>query len=316
MYPLRRLLPALWLSAAVLIPARVRADESVKVLFSDPDSQLLSVLEGLKAAMETIRPVEMVSLPSDRETLKEQLQALNRSKPPLAIAIGTRSALVAREFLADVPMLFTYAVDNSTTQLRGPRMRGVNFTIRAQEQVQILRRIYPGLRRLGVVYNPSNSGFEVNWMEEAAKEAGISLLKFRVDVDQDIERALTSLTGKIDMLWIPDDPMILRVENLREILRFSLRDNTPLYTFSPVHVNAGAALSLSPSGRAAGTQLAVMASKVLLGTPVDQLPMEWPKTYEIGLNLAILKRIGRLEDVGINALVYTAEGKHDVKIVR
>jgi len=310
---------ALWLWCAAFIPfapLRARADDTVKVLYSDPDSQMLAVLDGFKKAMEQIRPAELVELPSDKDTLKKQLQDLNKAKAPLAVAVGTRAAMVAREMLTEVPVLFTYAVDNSTTQLRGPQMRGINYTIRAQDQLQILRRIYPSLRRLGVVYNPSNSGFEVNWMEEAAQSAGVTLLKFRVDVDQDIERALTSLTGKIDMLWMPDDPMLLRVENLREILRYSLRDNTPLYTFSPVHVNSGASLSLSPSGRAAGAQLAVMASKVLLGTPVESLPMEWPKTLEVGLNLAILKRINRLDDLGVNALVYAAEEKHDVKVVR
>ncbi len=304
------------LLAAVLAAAPVRADDSIRVLFSDPDSQMLAVLEGLKTSMEQIRPVETIELPSDRETLKKQLQDLNKSKPQLAIAVGTRAALVARELLSDTPVLFTYAVDNQTTQLRGPKMRGINYTIRAQDQLQLLKRMYPSLRRIGVVYNPANSGFEVNWMEEAAQPAGVSLLKFRVDIDQDIERALMSLAGKIDVLWIPEDPMLLRVDNLRELLRFSLRENTPLYTFNPVHVNAGAAISLSPSGRAAGAQLAVMASKVLLGTPVGDLPMEWPKTYEIGVNLAVLKKVGRLEDMAVNALVIAAEDKHDVKVVR
>lgn len=300
----------------LVLPGITRAQEPVRVLYSDADSQMLALIEGFKKGMALIRPIELVELPSERETLRKQLQELNKAKPALVVALGTRAAMVARELLTDTPVLFTYAVDTQTTQLRGPRMRGINYTIRAQEQIAMLRKIYPGMRRVGVVYNPSNSGFEVNWMEEAAREAGVAMFKFKVDVDQDVERALANLAGKVEMLWVPDDPMILKSDNLRELLRFSLRESTPLYTFNPVHVNAGASISLSPSGHAAGLQLAEMASRVLLGSPIEQLPMEWPKNYELGINLAILKRIGRLEDVAVNALVFAAEEKHDVKIVR
>ncbi|MCB0220019.1 MAG: hypothetical protein KDH09_10025, partial [Chrysiogenetes bacterium] len=169
---------------------------------------------------------------------------------------------------------------------------------------------------IGVVYKPANSGHIFAETQEAARKLGLEIVGAKIDLKQDIPRATRGLRGNIDLLWMVRDPILLEPDALRELLKFSLIEKLPLLTFSATVVRAGAMMAVTPEEHGMGRQAARIGKQILAGKRPGQIPVQGPTDHRIALNLATAKRIGRLEDLAINVLIFAAENKQSIEVFR
>lgn len=300
---------------AVLATQNAWAGE-VAVLISQDSSRTQEIMAGLKAELSFEHHITEHRLAEAEGDDKEVVQAIQTSNPVLVFTVGSRAALVAREFIRDFPVVFTLAVDNPTFDFHTANMTGVNADLPPEEWLKLLKKFDPNLKRIGVVYKPANSGHIFAETQEAARKLGLEIVGAKIDLKQDIPRATRGLRGNIDLLWMVRDPILLEPDALRELLKFSLIEKLPLLTFSATVVRAGAMMAVTPEEHGMGRQAARIGKQILAGKRPGQIPVQGPTDHRIALNLATAKRIGRLEDLAINVLIFAAENKQSIEVFR
>lgn len=203
----------------------------------------------------------------DRARAEQVLGSL-KGKPVIVVAMGNLAAQAARALLPEAPMVFCMVQDPvKLGLLPAPNLTGVAFTIPVKNQIAAFRMVNPRGTRIGVVFNPENSGRQV---EEAAKAAGllrIALIPHPVTAVGEIPAAVrTLLSGDtVDALWIPADPMLLTDDTRRYILTESLKAGKPVYAFSATLVAEGALVSNGPDLASIGEQAGDLVNRLAAG---------------------------------------------------
>jgi ABC-type uncharacterized transport system substrate-binding protein len=228
----------------------------IAVLKSSEVAAWRPALDALRrsAAGHTITEYD---LRGDRAVAEQVLRSL-KGKPVILVAMGNLAAQAGRALLPEAPMVFCMVQDPAKLGLApGPGLTGVAFTLPVMNQIAAFRTVNPRGTRIGVVYNPENSGKQV---EEAGKAAG--LLRIAL-----VARPVRSLLAgdTVDALWIPADAMLLTDETRRFILTESLKAGKPVYAFSASLVAEGALVSNGPDLASVGTQAAELVNRLAAG---------------------------------------------------
>lgn len=199
---------------------------------------------------------------------------LRRKRPDLILAIGM-DAFQSLKASTDVPIVYLMVLAPSSPAQMEKNVTGVSMTVSPEKQLAAVRTVLPGVRRVGVLYDPRKSGPFVRRAQGAAREARIELLAREVTHPQAVSDALNSLKGGVDAFWMIPDTTVVTPETAEMILLFALENHLPVSTFSSKYLEMGALLSLDISAADMGRQAAELAAKILAGVnPRDVPPVE------------------------------------------
>lgn len=260
----RRLgIAAAWLLLAAAPGARA-AD--VVVLKSSEVAAWRPALEALRksAASHTITEYD---LRGDRAAADQVLGSL-RGRAVVLVALGNLAAQAAREVLPDAPLVFCMVQDPARIGLAAaPGIAGVAFSLPVKNQIAAFRMVNPRGTRIGVVFNPENSGRQVEEATKAAELLRVALVPRPVPSMNEIPQAVRALLAgdTIDALWIPADPMLLADATRRYILTESLKAGKPVYAFSSSLVSEGALVSNGPDMASIGAQAGELVNRLASG---------------------------------------------------
>ena len=208
----------------------------------------------------------------------EQVIRSLKGKAVVLVAMGTLAAQAARAFLPEAPTVFCMVQDPAKLGITpGPGLTGVASTLPVMNQLAAFRTVNPRGTRIGVVYNPENTGRQIEEATEAAGILRVALVARPVASVSEIPQAVRGLLGgdTVDALWIPADPMLLMDETRRYILTESLKAGKPVYAFSASLVGEGALVSNGPDLASIGTQVGDLVNRLAAGdrTRIDvQVP--------------------------------------------
>jgi putative ABC transport system substrate-binding protein len=137
------------------------------------------------------------------ERLPELAAELVRAKVDLIVSSGTPANLAARRATAAIPIVITLSVDPVADGVAASLARpGGNVTglttlseQLSQKHLEILSAVLPKVSRVGALVNPANVGNLMQWqyLQAAAKNAAIELLRVDARTPAEIERGLASL---------------------------------------------------------------------------------------------------------------------------
>lgn len=170
-----------------------------------------------------------------------------------------------------------------------------------------LRRLQPGLRRLGVLSDGSDAEGYVAELRRAGSALGLEVLAPRAAGPNGVPSALRSLRAAgADAVWLAPDPRLATPENFQTIRQFSWDNRVPFYAPTRGLAVAGAAASVSAGADEQGRLAADLALRALAG---EELPeVVYPARTSIAVNLESARSAG---------LAVTAEslGK-DIEVLR
>ena len=88
----------------------------------------------------------------------------------------------------------------------------VQFTDLAGKQLELLREVVPGLRRLAIMLDIGNSGavLEMGKVQTAARILGVERLTLEIRRAEDIAPAFETLKGRAEALYVCSDPLAHR----------------------------------------------------------------------------------------------------------
>ena len=225
-------------------------------------------------------------------------------KPALILAIGTPSAQACAKIygttpkLAHTPMLFSAVTDPLAAGLvtdymhPGSNITGVSDQMSMETHLDMIRRFLPKLKNLGVLYNAGeiNSVSSVKRLKEAAAKQNITVIEATAARTTDVSRTAQSLVGKVDAIYVPTDNTV--VTAIEAVVKICEQNRLPLFTADIASVKRGAIAALGFDYFRHGKQTGIMAKKILAGTKVATLPVEFQKDLFFAINPKAAERMG------------------------
>jgi putative ABC transport system substrate-binding protein len=243
------------------------------------------VLRGFRSAC----PAEMRLIVLSDYAEVDVTRIVREDRPRLVVALGD-GALKAAGKLRQTPVvaLMTLGIRSGESPRRN--LTGVDMFVPPERYLPLFAAF--NARRIGVLYNPANTGWYVKRASDAVQRRGAELVIRVVHDPRESLGLLADLGGKVDSLWmIPDSTAVTR-ENLEAFFRFSQEQSVPLVSFIASQLGLGAAVVLDIDRTDLGRQAGEIASAILHGESPADIPIASPRKVAVKSNRAVLKNLG------------------------
>jgi putative ABC transport system substrate-binding protein len=199
-----------------------------------------------------------------------------------------------------IPIVFGVANDPLTTGLvaslarPGGNVTGLSLLAPdlAGKRVEILREVFPALRRLAVIGNVDYpaSVLEISKVQATAGAIGLETSALEIRRAEDIAPAIDGLNGRAGALYVCADPLLLA--NARLINELALAARLPTINGVRGFLDARGLISYGPNIPTLWRRSADYVDKILHGAKPADLPVEQPTKFELVVNLKTAKALG------------------------
>ena len=266
-------------------------------LASDTHGENVAIISGnMKVHEKTIigfkstcrASTEIFTMQDNDETLMEKLQ---KSKPKVIFAMGNNALEMVKD-VKDIPVVFALVFNPQKIISPGSKITGVNMSLPPKVQIAELLKVLPDAKRIGVVYDPEESGHLVREARIAASKRGVDIVSRKVNDPREVVKAIGKLKGNIDVLWLFPDATVITRENVRYMMTFSYENIVPVLAFSEKYVRNGAFMSFNFNALDIGSQAGTMASLILLGVDIKKIPIAHINKAAPLVNQVLAERFG------------------------
>jgi ABC-type uncharacterized transport system substrate-binding protein len=186
---------------------------------------------------------------------------IKRLHPDMVLAIGMGAFAQVRT-IRDLPVIYVMVPHPLSRSPVGENISGVSMYIPPSKYLDSMVKLFPGARRVGLVYDPKDSDAYVKEAMSIARAGGIDLVAEKADTAAAVPRLIDGLKGKIDVLWMLPETDLLNSATVDYMLLFSFENKVPIFTFSEKYVEMGAAAALTVTPYDMGAQAGTIAKKL------------------------------------------------------
>jgi putative ABC transport system substrate-binding protein len=269
--------------------AAVLEDSKVYRLALDRFMQLAQ--HGTKAGVTVVPYV----LDPDLANGPDLIAKIQARHPRLVFAIGTKAAQLANERIKGVPIVYSMVLNPSKQELgRGSNICGVALDVSPKEQLAFFHKIKPGVKKVGVIYNPTASDNVIEEADAFAHTAGFELVRRKAQTVKDALMAIKELESEpLDAFLMILDPVVANDATFKILLTFSLKKRIALIVPADPFVKAGAFLSVGADYTKIGDQAWDIAKSILQGDvkPAD-VGVRHPEAVIVAINGTIARTLG------------------------
>ncbi|RMX08112.1 ABC transporter substrate-binding protein [Corticibacter populi] len=295
--------PLLQLSAAALLalgfatsPAAMAQAKSVAVTAIVEHPALDSVRDGIKEEIEASGFTgdklkwQYQSAQGNPGTAAQIARKFIGDKPDVIVAIATPSAQAVVAATKEVPTVYSAVTDPVAAQLvkdwgpSGTNVTGVSDLLSLEQQVELIQQIVPGVKRIGMVYNPgeANSVVVVEALKKLLPTLGLELVESTAPRTVDITAAARNLVGKVDVIYSNTDNNV--VSAYEALVKVANDTKTPLIASDTDSVKRGAIAALGIDYKDLGRQTGKIVVRILNGEKPGDIASERSTNLQLFLN--------------------------------
>ncbi|GAB4307387.1 MAG: ABC transporter substrate-binding protein [Candidatus Bipolaricaulota bacterium] len=211
----------------------------------------------------------------------------------IAIATPTSQAAVQVFQGTTVPVVFSAVTDPVGAGLTAyPNVTGASDLIDVAGDLALLQALIPGLRRVGIVYNPGevNSAILTKMAQDVASRMGLEIVTAPAEHSAAVLPAVQSLVGRADAIYATTDNTVATA--LEAVVQVATAARIPFLMADPTSLERGALVCTGfdywDHGRLAGE----IVLRLLEGAAPGEIPVVYQKGTQIWLNLDIAQAIG------------------------
>jgi len=241
---------------------------SIALLISKEILPYLKAADGFEEEVRRSNPAIFVRRYSleEQELSPERLsRILDSSGYRAAAAVGPEAArlLWAANGVRSVKRFYCMVLDPERVVERGAC--GVPLNIAAFRQLQAVCRLFPEIRRIGILYDPDlNAGFVLE-ASAAAADMDITIVPLEVRDRGLIKQVLGDRWASFDALWLIPDRTVISETLVRYIIKEALRNGRPVIGYNRFFHSSGALMSFILDYGRIGRQAARLCLDVLSG---------------------------------------------------
>jgi putative tryptophan/tyrosine transport system substrate-binding protein len=222
----------------------------------------------------------------------EVLNSIRSGNFNVIFALGSQAAGLIHENFPSTPLIFAFVTDHEKRGFKKEHATGVALTVPVREQFAVLKTINRRIKRIGVIHTKDVNDSLMAAAHLAAENAGLEIIASPIHSNLDLQKAMTSLIGRADALWIPPDPSLNSEEVIKYIGSKSLENKLPCIGPSDRYVRSGAIFSYSVDTVETGRVAGEIANKILKGTPTSKVPVQELEKPKVIINLKAAALLG------------------------
>lgn len=192
-------------------------------------------------------------------------------RPDVIVSIATPSSQAVVASTRSVPVVFAAVTDPIAAQLvrnwepSGGNVTGVSDELELERQMELVKRVVPEAKRVGMVYNPgeANSVVVVERLRKLLPEMGMTLVEAAAPRTVDVGSAARSLVGKVDVIYTNTDNNV--VSAYESLVKVGMDTKTPLVASDTDSVKRGAIAALGLDYFKHGEQAGELVVRILQG---------------------------------------------------
>lgn len=225
-------------------------------------------------------------------------------EPDLILGIATVTSQAIAQTLKkaphmkETPFVFTAVTDPVAAGLvanlekPGGNITGVSDLLPMDKHIGMVRRFYPNLKRLGVIYNAgeANSKTSVAQIRDEGKRHGFEVIEATAAKSSDVYQAAQSLLGRVDAVFVPTDNTV--VSALESAVKVAIQHKMPLFCADVDSVARGAVAAMGFDYYKHGYQTGALVQRIIAGTKPGDLPVETQKALQLHINKKSADRMG------------------------
>ena len=251
--------------------------------------------------------IDIQNAQGDIATAQTIAQSFASQKKDMIFAIATPSAQGAYNASKEIPIMISSVTDpvaaGLVNSMENPRtnVSGTSDYIPVGKQIELIKTFAPDAKRIGVIYNTSevNSQVQLDQLKEEAK--GYEIVEVGVTSTNEVNQAISSLLGKIDVLYAPTDQLV--VSAMPIIVEKTMARKIPVIAAEKGSVELGALATQGINYYKLGYETGEMAVRVLKGEVISSMPVMTASETDIIVNEDTLKALG-LEKPQMENVVY------------
>jgi putative ABC transport system substrate-binding protein len=220
-------------------------------------------------------------------------------KVDLIVTTGTACSQAAAAVVKRTPVVFTAVFDPVAAGIAqgwhrpGGRFAGVSCKVPLSDQVEVLQRLLPKAKRMGIVFNPeeANSRAQIAEAKSLEKSMGLQVVESPLEPGEaDLGGATRRLAGKVDVVFAPADTVV--AANPQAVIAAAQEVGLPVFSALAEVARAGALMALGPNFYVDSKRAAEMADLVFRGVRPGAIPVAMPKRPRLVINVRAADRLG------------------------
>jgi putative tryptophan/tyrosine transport system substrate-binding protein len=289
----RRLLTAvlmMWSTTGLAVPA---FGANVAVIMSSKVDEYQEALRGFKdvARHRIVAEYDMGGDPDKGPSIVAEIET--KIKPDLIFAVGIWALQAVLSQPTEIPVVYAMVLNPPSVVGDGRNITGASMNVQVEEAIRLFKQMGPHIKRVGVIFSRTRTGYLVKRAENLARQEGLQLVTREITSPKEIKAALESLQDGIDALWILPDETTLAQPVVQQMLLLGYRKKIPVLGLSERHAQMGALFSLSfASSEDIGRQAGELAKSVLTGTRAAEIPYTTPRKLNLTVNLKTAGKLG------------------------
>lgn len=288
----------LWITLLLGISVTCMAEKEIQIGITQiiEHPSLDAARKGLEKALQKNLgkkvKIEYQSAQGDFGTAQLIAKSYVNSKKDVIVAISTPSAQATLNATKQIPIVYTAVTDPKIAGLSGKNITGTTDMSPLEEQLNLLKNLLPKAKKVGFLYNPSeqNSVSLLKQFTILAKERQLQVIEKGVNTVNDMNLALNSLLGQVDVLYIPTDNLVTSSESL--LIQQANRKNVPVIASVESSVKKGALATVSIDYEKLGYQTGERILEILKGKSPNQIQVEGLRETTLVINERIAKKYG------------------------
>lgn len=192
-------------------------------------------------------------------------------KPAVIVAIATPSAQAVIAATKTIPVVYAAVTDPIEAQLvpswepSKTNVTGISDGLELTRQIELIKKVVPNAKRVGVVYNPgeANSVVVNTEFKKLLPEHGMELVEAAAPRTVDVSSATRSLDGKVDLIYTSLDNNV--VSAYESMVRVADDLKIPLIASDTDSVGRGAIAALGVNYTDLGKQTGKVVARILRG---------------------------------------------------
>jgi putative ABC transport system substrate-binding protein len=219
----------------------------------------------------------------------------------IVAAGGLASARAAMAATAKIPILFIAGFDpvklGLVPRINRPGGNATGLCIYTTEllakRLELMREVVPHASLVALLVNPLSpvAGIETDDMEGVARANGFRLLALQASSQGELEGVFASaVRDRADAVLISADPFFTTRRN--QIVALAARYGLPVVYPWQEYAEAGGLMSYGPSLATAYREIGLYAGRILKGANPGELPVQFPTTFELVINMKTAKALG------------------------
>jgi len=212
---------------------------------------------------------------------------------------GTPSVLAAKKATSTIPIIFVSSSDpvgaGFVPSLERPGGNvtglGIGYPGEYGERVQLLKETVPGLSRVGLLFNSTQSSVPLDEARVATQTLALQLQLLDVRSPNDFDSAFEAATkAQVGGLVVP--AMAPMTSYPKRVVELAVKSRLPVIYSENICYEAGGLMAYLPSYTALYRRSATYIDKILKGAKPADLPVEQPQKLYLMINLKAAEQIG------------------------